>query len=145
MSRLHQRRMSDSVLSASHGIGDSFRRLISTLIEVVHTRVEILLLELDEEKDNLLKIGFLSIASLFFCGLGLIMLTLLVVVALWDSHRIAVLFVFTLLYSSGTAIAALMLRRRLREQPPFLATTLSELSKDKEIIERYDEDSFRKI
>ena len=126
--------MSDSVNekegARTAGIFTSSRRLASSLLALVQTRLEIVATEFEEERERLQELVVYGLMSILFIGFGMIFLTVLVVLLLWEDHRYTVLAVFTVFYLGLGSIAFSLLRRKLRERSRLFATTLAELKKD---------------
>jgi uncharacterized membrane protein YqjE len=114
------------------GLLASLQRLLSTSTDVLRTRLEILSNELEEEGLRVQQLFLLEQLSLFFVGLGLLLATLVVILAFWDSHRLMVLAAFAVFYLVVGIGAALLLRRKLSNRPRLFASTLAELGKDRE-------------
>ncbi len=115
---------------------DSLRRLALTLIEVLHTRVDIVATEFEEERERIRELVLYGLMALFFAGFGFLLLTLFLIVLFWDTHRLIAVGGFTMLYLGLGAFAAATLKRRLQTRPRLFATTLAELSKDRERLNR---------
>jgi uncharacterized membrane protein YqjE len=105
---------------------------MATLLEILQTRVEIISTEFEEERVRLRELVVFGILTLFFVGVGLALVTLFVVTLYWDTHRVAVLGWVAVLYLGLGGLTAILLYRRLKSRPRLFATTLSELSKDRE-------------
>lgn len=122
-------------MSRPSGLFSSVRTLLSTLLGVVHTRLELVANELQEQKAHLVKLLIYSLLMLFFFGIGFILLTLWLVVYFWDSHRLLILGAVTLTYLSLAVILGLALMRQVRHGPKLFSTSLSELNKDRAELE----------
>lgn len=122
----------ESSSTRATGLMASLRQLLATSAEVLRTRVEILSTEVEEEGVRVRELFLLEQVTLFFLGLGLLLLTLFVVLAFWDSHRLLVLAVFAVFYLAVGAGAALVLRHKFKTRPRIFSTTLSELGKDRD-------------
>jgi uncharacterized membrane protein YqjE len=114
------------------GLMGSLARLVATLLEILQTRLEIVATEFEEERERIREMVLFGFLALFFTSFGLLLLTLFVVVLFWETHRLYVLGGFTLLYLALGFIAGAVLRQRLRTRPRLFATTLAELSRDRE-------------
>jgi uncharacterized membrane protein YqjE len=121
---------------AGAGLLESLRTLAVTMIEVVHTRVDIVATEFEEERERLRELVLYGLMALFFAGFGFLLLTLFLIVLFWDTHRLIAVGGFTVLYLGLSAFAAATLKRRLKTRPRLFATTLAELSKDRERLHR---------
>jgi len=115
---------------------DSFRSLGDGLMASVQDRLELLSVELQEEKFRLIR-TFLWISAALFTGMMTVMFASLTLVYLfWESARLAVLGGLTLAYT-GAAVAIIIAFRRFRaRQPRPFAATLEELKQDRECIPR---------
>jgi len=105
---------------------------MGTLLEILQTRVEIVATEFEEERERLQELVVFGILTLFFVGIGLTLLTLFVVVLYWETHRVEVLGGVAFLYLGLGGLAGIVLYRRLKSRPRLFATTLSELTKDRD-------------
>jgi uncharacterized membrane protein YqjE len=113
------------------GMMDSVRSFLASWVAVLKTRVDIVSLEIEEQREWMQQMVLLAVAALFCVSLGLILATLWVVVFFWDTQgRLWVLGGFALLYLIGAAVLALSLRHKLKTKPKIFATTAGELSKD---------------
>lgn len=114
------------------GLLVSLRQLLATSARVMHTRVEILSTELEEEGVRVGELLLYGLMTMFFLGLGLLMVTLFVILVFWDTHRLVVLACFAVFYLAIGAGIALVVRHKLRTRPRMFAATLSELGKDRD-------------
>jgi uncharacterized membrane protein YqjE len=69
---------------------------------------------------------------LFFFALGAVMLTLLIVVLFWDSHRLLAIGSLAVLYFGAAAGLALLARRQITRGARPFAASVAELRKDRE-------------
>jgi uncharacterized membrane protein YqjE len=107
-------------------------RLLGGVLGLLHTRLDLLVVEMEEEKERVKQTLLLAVAGLFCLSFGLLLLTLFVVVALWDEHRLLALGSLTVLYFVLGAAAMLLLRARARTRPRPFAATLEQIDKDRE-------------
>lgn len=114
------------------GLLVSLRRLLANLLEVVQTRVEIVATDFEEERERLRELVVYGFLTLFFFGFGLALLTLFLILAFWDSHRLFVVGGFALAYLVAGVVALAVLRAKSRSRPRLFAATVSELKKDRE-------------
>ena len=119
------------------GLFDSLKVLAATLLAIAHTRLELLSTELEEERVRLSSMLVWTLAALFCGGLGVVLATLFVVLALWDTHRLLALGIPAILFLLGAALAWLVVRGKARAKPRLFAASLTELSRDrKELTSR---------
>lgn len=114
------------------GLLASLQRLLATLLEILQTRVEIVATEFEEERERIRELVVFGFMALFFVNLGVMLLTLFTVMLFWETHRLYVLGGLAMLYLGLGLIAVTVLRRRIRSRPRLFATTLAELSKDRD-------------
>ena len=119
--------------------GDTARRLAATLLAMLHTRIELASVELQEESQRLIGYLVLGLAALFLAGLSVLLLVFLVIVLFWDSHRIEAVTALTVLCGLGTVFVAVTLRSQLRKRPPLMGATVCELKKDLETLRWHHE------
>ena len=113
------------------GIVDSIRSFLASWVAVVKTRVEIISVELEEQREWLERLILLAVAALFCVSLGIILLTLFVVVFFWETDaREWVLGGFAALYLAGGLMLWLNLKQKLKSKPRIFSATAAELSKD---------------
>ena len=114
------------------GIVHSLRNLAATLVALLQTRLELLATDLEEERIRLLQLLFFAAGALFFFALGVLMITMLVVLLLWDSHRLAGIIVLAAIFLGIGAIFALGVRNRMQARSRMFSGSLVELGKDKD-------------
>lgn len=114
----------------SGGLFSSVRRVADTCVSSVHNRVELFALELQEEKIRLVRLLLWTGAALFAAFLAITVITLAVVMLIPDDKQKIAISGFGLLYGIVAIIVALKLRSEVRNAPPPLNDTLSELKKD---------------
>lgn len=112
------------------GLLDAVARVGSSLLGMLHNRLELASIELAEARGRLLLTLVASIAGALLLGGAVMALTAWLAVALWPWLGHAVLGWIALGYGLGGAGLLLWLRARLRTAPPLLGDTLAELQKD---------------
>ncbi|HEY1283561.1 MAG TPA: phage holin family protein [Steroidobacteraceae bacterium] len=118
------------------GFVGSFRRMIATLVAIVHTRVELFTTEIEEEIQRAASILLWALIALFFGSLTVLMIAVTVLVIFWDDHRILAASLITGTFLLLTLTFALLARKQLRAKPRFMEASLAELRRDKEGLER---------
>lgn len=113
------------------GLLASVRVLFSTLLGMARTRLELIATELEEERLHLARLLLYGFLALFFFGLGVLALSLLVIAAFWDTHRLAAITVVVVVYLGSAFLCVLGLRRQMRRKPRLFSATLAELDKDR--------------
>jgi uncharacterized membrane protein YqjE len=111
------------------------RGVLSTGLGAVQTRLQLLAVEVQEEKLRIAAFLFNSVLSALFIGFGVIALVVLVTVALWDSHRLLALGVGTAVLLGAGLITASTAARLAREGTRLFAASLAELHRDREELQ----------
>jgi len=114
----------------SGGVLNSVRSFLASWIAVIKTRIEIVSVEVEEQREWLEQLLFLAIATLFCLSMGLILFTLFVVVLFWDKHPLAVLGAFTIIYFAAGLGLLFTLRHKVKTKPRLFASTTAQLDKD---------------
>jgi uncharacterized membrane protein YqjE len=113
-------------------LSSSLRGLASTVLELLQLRLELLSVEAQEE---VLRVGALLVygaVAVAFLSLGVVFLALLITVALWDSHRLLALALFTALFLLMGGVAAWLARERVRSGTRLFSASVEELRQDRE-------------
>jgi uncharacterized membrane protein YqjE len=128
--------MAEKDPASEAGLLGSIRKLATTLVGVLQTRLEIFSTELEEAKLQLGQLLMLGLVAVFCLGLGVVLLTVFFVVLFWDSYRLPVLGVMSGLFLVLGIFAALTLRAKSAESTRMFSSTLAELSKDREQLKK---------
>lgn len=124
--------MAEESGAAGGGLFASLKALSANLLGIVQTRLELLATDIAEERERIITLLVLAVAALFSIGVGVVLLAILVVVALWESHRLIALsgmIVFFLMTGAGIGWIVL---HRLRSHPRPLDASIAELTKDRQ-------------
>jgi uncharacterized membrane protein YqjE len=113
------------------------RRIFSSFFSILQSRLELIGIELAEEKDRLLAVLFLGLAAMMLATMALIALTALVAIAFWDTYRWQALAGITLVYAIAALACALRARSNLHHAPAVFEATLHEFEKDREIFHKH--------
>jgi uncharacterized membrane protein YqjE len=113
------------------GLYASVKGLLGTSLTLLQTRVQLLVTELEEERQRIQALLLWSAVALLAMGAGLVFLAIFLTVLLWDSHRLLVLGIFTAIFL-GLGLSAVYLSWRLARTPSGLfQASLTELSRDR--------------
>jgi uncharacterized membrane protein YqjE len=114
--------------------GEAFRRLRAVVLAIFHNRLELLVVELQEERNRLFQ-AVLLVALIVACGFFTLMLAVAAVIILtWNIFGVAGLLVMCGLFLAGTLVLCWRLVIRLKNWP-LLPGTLAELKKDRECLD----------
>jgi uncharacterized membrane protein YqjE len=117
------------------GLLESLTTLTTTLVAVAHTRLDLLVTDLDEDRAHFLALLVLTQALLFCVGIGVVLTTITLVVAFWDSYRLQVLGGMAATFLGAGVILWAIARHKVRTRPRLFAGSLAELRKDHEQLE----------
>jgi len=117
---------------AGKGLLASLMALAATLVAMMHTRLELLSTDLEEEREHFFSLLVLALATLFFLGFGMLLSVFLLVVVFWDTHRILVLATLAGLFLLAGIVTWRIALHKTRTKPRFFAATMSELLKDRQ-------------
>lgn len=122
-------------------IVDSLARLAATVLETLHTRLELFSIEVEEEMARYSSYLLWIVVALFCAGIAILLAILLVVVLFWDSHREAVLLSLIGVFAGVALYLAWWLRVSMRNKPRLLAYSLEELKRDTAALRRTSTDT----
>jgi len=112
----------------------SLRALAATLVELAGTRAELAIVELREEADRRERSLALACVAVLFLVPGLLLAAAVVIMAFWETHRLAAAVAMTGLYLGIAAAAFAKMRADRRAAPPPFEATLRELALDREAL-----------
>lgn len=121
---------------APHPMHGPLRRIVGSVLTLLHTRVELIGIELAEEKERLLGALFAGLAAMLLAMMALITLTVLIAISFWDTYRWQSLMVMTLVYALGAIGCGWKVRSGLRQAPLIFRDTLAEFEKDRAIFKK---------
>jgi len=124
--------MTEKTPGGSKGLLESLTTLAATLVAIVHTRLDLLSTDLEEEREHLLSLLVLALAGLFCLGVGVVLATILLVVAFWDTHRLLALGSLAGCFLAAGMAAWMFAMHKARTKPRLFAASLSELFKDRQ-------------
>ena len=122
--------------AGSGGLLLSLRRLGATIAAIVHSRIELVALEIEREKARIARLVILGVIALVFLALGAITATIFVIVLFWDSQRLVAIGFLTVFYIGVGAGVLMFARREAAESKRPFAATVEELRKDREYLSR---------
>ena len=114
------------------GLLDSAARLARTALGLARTRLEILATEIEEERIRITQLALLIAGVVFCLQVAFILLVVLLVVLLWDSHVQVVLGALGGFFVLAALAGVVWLRHLVRSRPKLFASTIAELAKDAE-------------
>lgn len=113
-------------------LSSSLRGLAGTVLELLQLRLELFSVEAQEE---VMRVGALlvyGVVAVTFVSLGLAFLAMLITVALWDSHRLLALGIFSALFLSLGAVAVWLALQRVQSGTRLFSASIEEIRQDRE-------------
>ena len=115
-------------------IAGTSKRLVSRLLSIAENRLELLTVEVQEQRERLLQAVLLALGFAAFSLLAGMALTIAVVILFWQRSPFAALLVLTALYAGSAAWMYTRLHR-LRRNWETLPGTLDQMRKDCQCVE----------
>jgi uncharacterized membrane protein YqjE len=116
------------------GFLSSLSRLLVTVVEMTHTRLELVLVELQEGAEGLVGVVVWSLVATFAAAAGLFIGSLALIFAFWDTHRILVAVLIMVAFLLIALVAGLVVFSRLRARHTLFTASLSEFAKDRALL-----------
>ena len=124
--------MTEKTPGGSKGLLESLAALAATLVAIAHTRLDLLSADLEEDRERVLSLLVLTLSTLFCLGVGVVLATILIVVAFWDTHRVLALSGLAGFFLAVGMAAWMFAMHKARTKPRLFAASLSELLKDRQ-------------
>lgn len=113
------------------GLLEGLRGAADAGLALLSNRLELLGVELVEERVRVLALLAYGAAALIALGAGMVFLAMFVTVLLWDSHRLLTLGIFSALFLGAGTIALLTALGYARTKSSLFSASLAELRKDR--------------
>lgn len=117
---------------ASVSILESARRLGTTALDIAETRLALFSVDLQEAIYRLSWLIIWGLIAVFFLGIGLLLISVLVVAYYWDSYRLVALGLGGGFFLTASVCIAAVISHSARRHQALFAMTLSELAKDRD-------------
>jgi uncharacterized membrane protein YqjE len=115
---------------------ESMRSLLSTSLALLHTRIELIGVELEQELWRVRSLIVWAFAALLLALLAIGFAGVALIVTFWDSHRQLVSTLVAAGFAALALLAVFFLMRTLRAKPRLFETTLHELERDLDALRR---------
>jgi uncharacterized membrane protein YqjE len=122
-------------LSNQPELASATKRLVQRFLVVCENRLQLLMVEAEEERQQIFLAVWLAVGAIAFVLLAGVALTALVAMALWNHSPAIALLVLTGLYATAATIFYRRLVRLYRNWQS-LPATLDQLRKDRELLEK---------
>lgn len=112
------------------GVSGPVRRLGASLLALLRIRLELLAIEVQEEKDRIASLLVWALLAALMAGFGAMFVALFVTVALWDTHRLAALGLAARVFVGLGVLAWLRVRRLVGLGSTTFQASIGELRQD---------------
>jgi uncharacterized membrane protein YqjE len=117
-------------------LADSLHGIIDTGLHTLQTRIELLAVELQEEKLRLTSLLFNTLLSAVLLGFSLVFVAVFLTVLWWEEHRLMTLGIASALFIGGGLLTAINAAREIKRGSRLFAASLAELARDRDAIQR---------
>ncbi|MCD6025622.1 MAG: hypothetical protein K0R08_141 [Solimicrobium sp.] len=109
-------------------------RITSTLVATLHTRLDLICVELEEELLRFSSYFIYALIAVFCGGIAAVLVALLILVLFWEDHRISVLLTVIAFFSASSAFIVIWLRKKMLDKPRLLDQSIAQFKKDAELL-----------
>jgi uncharacterized membrane protein YqjE len=110
----------------------SLKTFVAVLASAFHTRIELFVTELEEERERLKQTLIFTLLLVFGLSMGLILFTIFLVALFWQQGWIGAIGALAFVYLGIATFAAVKLRDAILKRPGLFPATLAELGKDRD-------------
>ena len=115
------------------GLLDSLKDLGRTVVDILHTRVDLLVTEIAEEQARLAELVLIAALSLLCFFLSVVFVAFLVVVAFWDTpYRILATGVIAVALFAVGCVLGMIFIKKAKTKPRLFSESLDEFGADLE-------------
>ena len=119
-------------------LADSLHGIVDAGLQTAQTRLELLAVELQEEKLRLTGLALNTVVAGLLLGFGLVFLMVFLTLLFWEEHRLLALGISTAVCIGGGLIAASNAARAFRSGTKLFSASLAELARDRAALREPD-------
>ena len=119
-------------------LAESLHGIIDAGLQTAQTRLELLAVELQEEKLRLTGLALNTVLAGLLLGFGLVFLMVFLTVLFWEEHRLLALGVSTAVCLGGGLLAASNAARAFRSGTKLFSASLAEFARDRAALKKPD-------
>ena len=127
--------MTENSVRAGQGLFHSVKALATTLVAIAHNRLDLLSTDIAEYRTHLLSLLLWSLTALFCLAVGILLAVILLVVVLWDTHRLWVLCSLVGIFLVGGIAIFWLALHKAKTMPKLFEASLVELLKDRQHLD----------
>jgi uncharacterized membrane protein YqjE len=118
------------------GTVHGFKSALAVLSSMLHTRLDLFVTELEEERERLKQTLVLTLLLFFGLSFSFILLTIFIVALFWERGWIAAIGCLGVAYLAIAITSAAKLRNAILSRPRMFPATLQEISKDRDRLRK---------
>jgi uncharacterized membrane protein YqjE len=115
-------------------LGAAVSRIGATLVAMVHTRLELAAVEVQEESRRLLGYLAWTLLAVFLAAGAVLLAALFVIILFWDSYRLLAVGGMAVLFALAGFVILMKVRASFAAHGPMFKATLGELRNDMDFI-----------
>ena len=119
-------------------LAESLHGIIDAGLQTAQTRLELLAVELQEEKLRLTGLALNTVLAGLLLGFGLVFLMIFLTVLFWEEHRLLALGISTAVCIGGGLLAASNAARPFRSGTKLFTASLAEFARDRAALRKPD-------
>ena len=119
-------------------LAESLHGIVDAGLQTVQTRLELLAIELQEEKLRLAGLALNVVLAGLLLGFGLMFLLVFLTVLFWEEHRLLALGISTVICLIGGLLAASKAAHAFRSGTKLFSASLAELTRDRAALREPD-------
>ena len=119
-------------------LAESLHGIVDAGLQTAQTRLELLAVELQEEKLRLTGLALNTVLAGLLLGFGLVFLMVFLTVLFWEEHRLLALGISTAICLIGGLLAASKAAHAFRSGTKLFSASLAELTRDRAALREPD-------
>ena len=119
-------------------LAESLHGIVDAGLQTAQTRLELLAVELQEEKLRLTGLALNTVVAGLLLGFGLVFLMVFLTVLFWEEHRLLALGISTAICLIGGLLAASKAAHAFRSGTKLFSASLAELTRDRAALREPD-------
>ena len=119
-------------------LAESLHGIVDAGLQTAQTRLELLAVELQEEKLRLTGLALNTVLAGLLLGFGLVFLMVFLTVLFWEEHRLLALGISTAVCVGGGLLAASNAARAFRSGTKLFSASLAEFARDRAALRKPD-------
>lgn len=116
----------------AEGVLAALRRLTGNAVALLHTRLELLIAEIEEERTRFVRILLFAVIAAFFLSIGVVTLTIFIILLAWETHGLLVAGLLAALYLGVGIALAVSVRNLAKTRSRLFSASLAELKRDRD-------------